>query len=98
MQATTEAGIIVAPLPDKDLGNVKNELIGGEIIHLPDRPGEPKSTHADITKIQKQIGWEPKITIKENIDKKYHNKPPGPRADGLPRGRMHAKLLSLIHI
>ena len=31
VQATTEAGTIVAPLPDKDLGNVKNELIGGEI-------------------------------------------------------------------
>ena len=29
-------------------------LIGGEIIHLPDRPGEPKCTYADITKIQNQ--------------------------------------------
>ena len=43
------------------------ELIGGEIIHLPDRPGEPKCTYADIRKIQSQIGWEPKITFEDGV-------------------------------
>ncbi|MCZ6672968.1 MAG: GDP-mannose 4,6-dehydratase, partial [Verrucomicrobia bacterium] len=37
------------------------ELLGGEVIHLPKRPGEPDSTQADITKITKTLGWRPTV-------------------------------------
>tara|TARA_B100000315_G_scaffold53138_1_gene47469 strand:+ start:433 stop:1437 length:1005 start_codon:yes stop_codon:yes gene_type:complete len=43
------------------------ELIGGDVVHIPKRPGEPDCTHADITKIKKTIGWEPKVTFKDGV-------------------------------
>jgi UDP-glucose 4-epimerase len=43
------------------------DLIGGEKIYIPKRPGEPDITHADITKIQKKINWKPKISFKEGV-------------------------------
>lgn len=43
------------------------ELLGGEKVHIPKRPGEPDCTFADISKIQKMIGWKPKITIEEGV-------------------------------
>lgn len=42
-------------------------LIGGDTVHIPERPGEPKSTFADITAIQKALDWSPKITIEEGV-------------------------------
>jgi UDP-glucose 4-epimerase len=43
------------------------ELIGGDVVYIPKRPGEPDCTHADITKIKKTIGWEPKVTFKDGV-------------------------------
>ncbi|MBC8226208.1 MAG: GDP-mannose 4,6-dehydratase, partial [Gammaproteobacteria bacterium] len=43
------------------------ELLGGESINIPKRPGEPDITFADITCIQDQIGWSPKIKIEQGI-------------------------------
>lgn len=43
------------------------ELLGGEKIYIPKRPGEPDSTFADITKIKKLLGWTPKVTIEEGV-------------------------------
>lgn len=42
-------------------------LGGGETIHLPKRPGEPDSTFADISRIQKKTGWKPKVSIEEGV-------------------------------
>lgn len=42
-------------------------LGGGEIIHLPKRPGEPDTTEADIRKIYAILGWEPKVTLEEGM-------------------------------
>ncbi|MFH1229709.1 MAG: GDP-mannose 4,6-dehydratase, partial [Candidatus Aenigmatarchaeota archaeon] len=42
-------------------------LIGGEIIHIPKRPGEPDSTHADITKARKLLKWKPKVSFEEGV-------------------------------
>ena len=39
------------------------ELIGGKTVNIPKRPGEPDSTHADITKAKKLLNWEPKLII-----------------------------------
>lgn len=42
-------------------------LGGGEIVRLPKRPGEPDCTWADISKIRKQLGWEPRVTLEEGV-------------------------------
>jgi len=42
-------------------------LIGGEIIHLPKRPGEPDCTWADITKIRRTLGWSPTVSFEEGV-------------------------------
>jgi len=43
------------------------ELLGGAVVHVPKRPGEPDATHADITKIQRGLGWEPKVSFEEGV-------------------------------
>ena len=43
------------------------ELLGGEKVHIPKRPGEPDSTFADIKKIRSELGWEPKDSIEDGV-------------------------------
>ena len=43
------------------------QLIGGEITHLPKRPGEPDCTWADITKIERMLGWSPTISFEDGV-------------------------------
>ena len=43
------------------------ELLGGERVHIPKRPGEPDSTFADISKIQSDLGWEPQVPIEDGV-------------------------------
>ncbi|HRY85748.1 MAG TPA: SDR family oxidoreductase [Candidatus Omnitrophota bacterium] len=43
------------------------EILGGDVVFVPKRPGEPDVTHADITKARKVLGWEPVIKIEEGI-------------------------------
>jgi len=37
------------------------------VVHVPKRPGEPDATHADITKIRRGLGWEPKVSFEEGV-------------------------------
>jgi UDP-glucose 4-epimerase len=37
------------------------ELIGGDVSYLPKRPGEPDCTWADIGKIERLLGWQPRV-------------------------------------
>ena len=39
------------------------ELLGGETIHIPKRPGEPDCTFADTSMIRETLGWVPKVDI-----------------------------------
>jgi UDP-glucose 4-epimerase len=43
------------------------ELLKGDVVHVPKRPGEPDRTHADIGKIQRHLGWRPKVSIEEGV-------------------------------
>ena len=43
------------------------KIIGGETIKIPKRPGEPDRSLADISKIKKEIDWEPKIKIDDGV-------------------------------
>jgi UDP-glucose 4-epimerase len=43
------------------------ELIGGDVVHLPRRPGEPECTWADTSKIRQLLGWEPRVSFEEGV-------------------------------
>jgi UDP-glucose 4-epimerase len=43
------------------------ELLGGDEIHIPKRPGEPDCTWADISKAKKLLDWEPKVSLEEGV-------------------------------
>lgn len=42
-------------------------MIGGPVVHLPKRPGEPDCTFADIAKIRRILGWEPRVVFEEGV-------------------------------
>ncbi|MEM6623982.1 MAG: NAD-dependent epimerase/dehydratase family protein [Pseudomonadota bacterium] len=43
------------------------ELIGGDVTYVPKRPGEPDITHADISKIQADLGWSPTVSFENGV-------------------------------
>jgi UDP-glucose 4-epimerase len=43
------------------------ELFGGEVVHIPKRPGEPDCTFADTAKIKRVLGWQPKVSFEEGV-------------------------------
>lgn len=43
------------------------ELLGGEKVCIPKRPGEPDCTFADITAIGRDLGWKPRISLEIGI-------------------------------
>ena len=43
------------------------ELLQGDMVFIPERPGEPNCTHADISKIQKLLGWQPEVTLEKGV-------------------------------
>jgi len=43
------------------------ELLGGEKLHIPKRPGEPDCTFADMRKISQFLGWHPSVSFKEGV-------------------------------
>jgi UDP-glucose 4-epimerase len=36
-------------------------------VHIPKRPGEPDCTWADISKIRRELGWEPRVSFAEGV-------------------------------
>ena len=47
--------------------NYLAKLVGGKKISIPDRPGEPRCSMADIRKIKKNLKWKPLIKFDEGI-------------------------------
>jgi nucleoside-diphosphate-sugar epimerase len=45
------------------------KIIGGNTINIPPRVGESRITLANISKIKKQLGWEPKIKLEDWLKK-----------------------------
>ena len=49
------------------------DLLGGDKVYIPKRPGEPDCTFADITKIKNLLDWEPKVSLKEGVHRMLDN-------------------------
>lgn len=48
-------------------------LGGGEVVHLPKRPGEPDCTWADISKISSELSWKPRVSFEEGVGRMLDN-------------------------
>ena len=48
-------------------------LGGGEVVHLPKRPGEPDCTWADITKIERDLGWKQLVSFEDGVGQMLKN-------------------------
>jgi UDP-glucose 4-epimerase len=49
------------------------ELLGGEAVHIPKRPGEPDCTFADISRIRRELGWEPLVSFEQGVAQVLEN-------------------------
>lgn len=45
------------------------ELLGGEKVHIPKRPGEPDCTWADIGRITRELDWRPQVPFEDGVRK-----------------------------
>ena len=43
------------------------ELLGGDVVYIPKRPGEPDCTYADISKITRDLSWGQKVSFEEGV-------------------------------
>ena len=43
------------------------QLLGGEVVYIPKRPGEPDVTWADVTKVTRDLGWRPRVPFEEGV-------------------------------
>jgi UDP-glucose 4-epimerase len=43
------------------------KILGGEVVHLPKRPGEPDCTFADTQKISQALDWQPRVSFEEGV-------------------------------
>ena len=44
------------------------ELLGGDVIYIPKRPGEPNCTWADISKAKQLLDWHPKVSFEDGVE------------------------------
>jgi UDP-glucose 4-epimerase len=43
------------------------EILGGDVVYIPKRPGEPDCTWANIDKIRARLGWQPKVAFEDGV-------------------------------
>jgi UDP-glucose 4-epimerase len=53
--------------------NRLTELLGGAVVYIPKRPGEPDCTWADITRIRNELGWAPEVSFEDGVAKVVAN-------------------------
>ena len=44
------------------------ELLGGPVVHIPKRPGEPQCTFADVSRVQAELDWKAKVGLEEGVE------------------------------
>ena len=49
------------------------DLIGGEKVYVPKRPGEPDVTFADISKARSKLNWTPEVSFEIGVLKMLEN-------------------------
>ncbi len=49
------------------------DLLGGEKVCIPQRPGEPECTFADTTRIRRRLGWRPEMSFESGVAKMLEN-------------------------
>jgi len=49
------------------------ELLGGEVVYIPKRPGEPDCTWANIEKISNMLGWKQEVSFEEGVQRILDN-------------------------
>lgn len=42
-------------------------LLGGDVVYIPKRPGEPQYTWADISRLTTELGWRPLVSLEEGV-------------------------------
>jgi len=53
--------------------NRRVELLGGDVVHVPKRPGEPDCTWADVSKIAGHLGWRPEVSFEAGVAIMLHD-------------------------
>ena len=53
--------------------NQLTSLLGGEITHIPKRPGEPDYTFADTKKIESVLNWLPEVSFEQGVKNMLEN-------------------------
>ena len=43
------------------------ELLGGDVTHIPKRPGEPETTFGEVSKIKRLLGWQATVSLEEGV-------------------------------
>jgi UDP-glucose 4-epimerase len=67
--ASVKAGVVYNVGSGKPVSvNELVRLLGSpETVHIPKRPGEPDTTFADISAIQQDLGWRPKVALADGV-------------------------------
>ena len=51
--------------------NYLAQLIGGEKRYLPERPGDPKHTQADMSKAKELLNWQPLVSFEQGVERTW---------------------------
>ena len=43
------------------------KLLGGDVVFIPKRPGEPEMTFANTSKIQNELNWRPEVSFEDGV-------------------------------
>ncbi len=49
------------------------ELLGGEIVYIPKRPGEPDCTFAETARIRERLNWRPAVSFEDGVAEMLRN-------------------------